>query len=157
MQEKYAIHLVLADLNSRFIQNATAIAVQKRLMGMGYTYPGGLKEIVEPAGQEIINILHLRPLTDRPFNVMTYSACANPESPYKGVIYPDTESDKAYNHTQIEAFLEHAKLMRSYTTCIHGVNVVILPDNINLDATALLSKVSAEAKRLQDEIYGIGK
>ena len=56
--------------------------------------------------------------------------------------------------TGAEEFLAAAKNALIAKRTIEGVEVTITPDDVKLDLTALSTRVAAEAKRVQGELFG---
>ena len=56
--------------------------------------------------------------------------------------------------SQLDAFLEAARVGLRYTTTLEGVEVTVMPDNVLLNPTTLLERVSKEAATIQRELWG---
>ena len=56
--------------------------------------------------------------------------------------------------SDLEAFFNAAKYGLREVRVIEGVEVVITPEHVTLDASNLLNRVTAESQKVQQEIFG---
>lgn len=112
--------------------------VQEQLFKLGYSWGSG--KIITRADRENLHIF-------------------SPEWRRLDITYSDgppqtTGSASFFDASQVTEFLTRAEEFSTIKTNIHGVDITIRGDSVDLDPSKLLVDVSTHAKQLQHENFG---